>query len=515
MTIAVDSVRLRPRASLAFAIIASWTVATGCGLPRPEAPELRPARPNIVILYADDMGYGDLGIQNPDAKLATPNLDRLAREGTRFTNAHSSSGICTPSRYALLTGRYHWRKFHDIVNSWDPPVIDDARWTLPEVLRSVGYKTACIGKWHLGWDWSALRRAGCDTKEARDLAESYDWSKRIPGGPLAHGFDLYFGDDVPNFPPYTFIENDRVVVAPDRPHRPQPKPPEGTHECRPGPMAPGWRLDQVMPTLTERAVAWLDEQEQGKPFFLYFPFTAPHAPIVPSAEFRGRSQAGPYGDFVQQVDAHVGQVLAALDRKGLRETTLVVFTSDNGPEHYAYARAAKFAHRSMGPLRGLKRDVYEGGHRVPFLVRWPGVLPKERVTDELIGQVDLFATLAAMAGATIPSGMAEDSVDQGQLFDGSGASAREAHVHNTYARVFGLRSGPWLLIDGASGTHSKVPREFLDANGYLTPQTRADAQLFDLSQDLAQKRDLAAARPEVVTRLRALLAQTRAAPNVR
>ncbi|MCL4786702.1 MAG: sulfatase-like hydrolase/transferase, partial [Verrucomicrobia bacterium] len=206
------------------------------------------SRPNIVILYADDMGYGDLAIQNPDSKIPTPNLDRLAREGMRFTDAHSSSGVCTPSRYALLTGRFHWRKFHGIVNSFGPPVLDDPELTLPEMLKAKGFRTACIGKWHLCWDWEAIKTGNAkpDPKTGY-AADAFDWSKRIPGGPLDHGFDYYFGDDVPNFPPYTWFENDRVLIAPTEPLTITPQTAEGNWEARPGPMASGWDFYAVIP----------------------------------------------------------------------------------------------------------------------------------------------------------------------------------------------------------------------------------------------------------------------------
>ena len=271
--------------------------------------------PNIVIMYADDMGYGDLAIQNPKSKIPTPNLNRLASEGIRFTDAHSSSGICTPSRYALLTGRYHWRKFHSIVTSFGGSVFNTERLTLPEMLKEKGYRTACIGKWHLGWDWDAIKHPGAKQKKqgSRTMGyapEAFYWSKPIPDGPLAHGFDYYFGDDVPNFPPYTWIENDRVLSAPTIPYVPNPKPTEGAPEGRPGPMVEGWRQDQVMPRLTDKVVEWIGRQKGStQPFFLYFPWTSPHAPIVPAKEFQGKTKAGGYGDFVFQSDFSAGQVL--------------------------------------------------------------------------------------------------------------------------------------------------------------------------------------------------------------
>ena len=336
--------------------------------------------PNVLILYVDDMGYGDLNIQNPDSKIPTPNLDKLARSGMRFSDGHSSSGICTPSRYALLTGRHHFRKFHGIVNALGKSVFDDQRLTMPEMFQQCGYETACIGKWHLGWDWDALKKEGAKavliegSKRKRKVwpHDAFDWSRRIPDGPLAHGFDYYFGDTVINFPPYCWIENDRVLKAPDSTlTKVRGVAKEGSWEARPGPAMSDWDFYAVLPTLTEKGVQYIDSRaENDKPFFLYFSFPSPHAPIVPTDEFDGKSQAGPYGDFVFQTDWTCGQLLNALDRNGLTENTIVVFTSDNGPERYAYARDRKFDHWSAAPFRGLKRDIYEGGHHVPFVIRW-------------------------------------------------------------------------------------------------------------------------------------------------
>jgi len=323
--------------------------------------------PNIVIIYADDMGYGDLGCQNPDSKIPTPYLDQLASEGMRFTDAHSSSGICSPSRFALLTGTYHWRRQHGIVNSFGRPFFKDSDVTLPQILRDSGYKTACIGKWHLGWDWNPKNEPSGEVMQWGKLrkfyrAEDIDWSAPIGGGPLARGFDAYFGDGTINFPPYAWVENDRIVDAPDteldiNDIRHETK--EGNWEFRPGPMVDGWDPYEVLPTLTKKAVDWIGEQSESKPFFLYFALPSPHAPIIPNNEFIGTSQAGGYGDFMAQTDWVAGQVLKALKRKGLEESTMVVFTSDNGPERYAFDRAETYGHYSMGKFRGLKRDVWE------------------------------------------------------------------------------------------------------------------------------------------------------------
>lgn len=474
--------------------------------------------PNIVIIYADDMGFGDLAIQNPESKIPTPHLDQLAREGTRFTNGHSSSGICTPSRYALLTGRYHWRKFHGIVNSWGASVIEPERLTLPEMLKECGYLTACIGKWHLGFDWDAIRKpdakpVGTGNKKTW-TADAFDWTKPIPDGPCDHGFDYYFGDDVPNFPPYAWIENDRVIEAPTVPYVPDPMPTEGSPEGRPGPMVKGWKQDQVMPRLTEKAVAWIEGRKGSKqPFFLYFPWTSPHAPIVPTKEYQGSTKAGGFGDFMHQSDWTAGQVLEAIDANGFRDNTLVIFTADNGPEKYAYDRIQNFDHRSTGPLRGLKRDIWEGGHRVPFIVRWPGVTKANAVSDELISQIDLTGTIAEMIGYELPATAADDSHSQVALLRGEGPSARSSHVHNTREDHYAIREGKWLLIDAPSGHVSAVPAWFDAANGYT--KHNLPGELYDLSRDLGERNNLYAEETERVATMKQLLASIRARGEVR
>ncbi len=469
-------------------------------------PGATPPPPNVVVVYADDMGWGDLGVQNAESRIPTPNLDRFAAEGVRCTDAHSSSGICTPSRFALLSGTYHWRRLHGIVRPFGGSVFTASDVTLAELLQGHGYDTACIGKWHLGWDWEALRRQGAEADPKRGFAPGdFDWTRPIPDGPLAHGFGHYFGDDVPNFPPYGWIRDDRLVEAPTRALVVDPTPAEGSAESRPGPMVEGWRQDAVMPRLTARAVAWLEEPaRRERPFFLYFAWTSPHAPISPAAEYRGATQAGGYGDFVHQGDAHFGAVMEALERGGLAENTLVVFTSDNGPEHYAYERTRDRQHRSTGPLRGLKRDVFEGGHRVPFLVRWPGVIPAGQTCGALTSQIDLYRTLAAATGAGVPEGAAEDSLDQLPVWRGETPAVRFEHVHNTYAGRWALRSGEWVLIDGPTGTHTRVPDWFHESDGL--PASGEGPQLFRLSDDLGQRVNRSAEHPGVVERLRRRLA---------
>ncbi|WOO39889.1 arylsulfatase [Rubellicoccus peritrichatus] len=468
--------------------------------------------PNIIILYADDMGYGDLAIENPKSKIPTPNLDQLAREGLIFTDGHSSSGICTPSRYSLLTGRYHWRDFHDIVHSMGPSVFKDGVLTMPEMLRKQGYTTACIGKWHLGWDWDAIRKQGNDPKSLEH--DAFDWSKAIPDGPLAHGFDYYFGDSVINFPPYTWIQDDKVLKAPDMTLDPKEitaKTKEGSWEVRSGPAVSDWDFYQVLPTMAEHGVSYIESRKDSdKPFFLYFSFPSPHAPIIPNDEFDGKSEAGAYGDFVYQTDYICGQLMDALERVGLADNTLVVFTADNGPEHYAYIRNRDFSHWSSAPFRGLKRDIYEGGHHVPFIIRWPDVIEANRKTNALVSQIDLMATFAAITDYDLPHGAAVDSHNLLPLLEKSGRSSqvRKSHVHNTYKKRYALRHGDWVLIDGTNGYHTGVRADWEKLHDYEADDDQP-VELYNLKEDIGQKSNLAKSEPQRVEEMQDLLQEIR------
>jgi arylsulfatase A len=366
----------------------------------------------------------------------------------------------------------------------------------------------------LGWDWNAIKQPGAKPQGKSGYAPTaFDWSRTIPGGPLSHGFDYYFGDDVPNFPPYAWFENDRVMAAPTVAMTTTAPTAEGNWEARPGPAVKDWDFWAVMPELTNKAEQWISQRQEDKPFFLYFPFTSPHAPIVPAKEFVGKSQANGYGDFMMQSDDTVGRVLAALDKHGFAENTLVIFTADNGPEHYAYDRIKNFGHRSMGSLRGLKRDIWEGGHRVPLIVRWPGVVPADKVNDGLISQIDFFATIAAIVGAEIPLGSAEDSHNQLVLIKGEGSSVRDTLVHNTNPNGYALRHGDWVLIDAKTGGVSGVPPWFDEANGYR--KNEQPGELYNLRVDLSQKNNLFANMPEKVAELKALLAKVQRNGQVR
>ncbi len=478
-----------------------------------------PGRPNIVILYADDMGYGDLGIQNADSKIPTPNLDKLAMSGMRFTDGHSSSGVCTPSRYAMLTGRFHWRKFHSIVNSFDPPALA-SELTIAEMLESKGYRTACIGKWHLGWNWDDIKKPGAvpeavgTGKDKAFSPNAFDWTKPISGGPLSHGFHYYFGDDVPNFPPYAWFENDRVITTPSELLSITAKTAEGNWESRPGPMTPGWDFYAVVPKLRQKAVDWIHQQNgKPEPFFLYVPFNSPHAPIVPVSEFVGKSNAGGFGDFMTQTDDNVGEIIKALEVNGFAENTLVIFTSDNGAERYAYDRLKNYQHRSSGPLRGLKRDLYEGGHRVPLLVKWPGVVKPNTVSDALVSQIDFLATIANIVGFDLPNDSAQDSHNLIPVWKDNAPSPRHSIVHNTNANAYAVRHEDWVLIANKTGAHSAVPAWFDEENGYT--KNDQPGELYNLREDLSQKKNLYAEKPEKVLELTALLKQIQANGQVR
>ncbi len=467
-------------------------------------------RPNIIYILADDMGYGDLGVNNPDSKIPTPNLDRLAAKGMRFTNAHAPSSVCTPSRYAVLTGRYCWRSRlkTGIVWQWDAPLIEPDRKAVADVMSAAGYRTTCIGKWHLGWDWTLtdgtkpsdhVEYGVHDLARRAPIGDLVDYTQPMGGGPVDNGFESYFGDDVPNFPPYTWFADDRVAEAPSVPK------PDGMFGA-PGRMVPDWKLENVMPTLTERVVSYI-EGAGDEPFFLYFPLTAPHTPIVPLDRFRGSSEAGEYGDYVSEVDWCVGQVMDALARAGLADDTLLIFTSDNGPENFAYDRIQEHGHFSMGDLRGIKRDAWEGGHRVPFLARWPRGVAAGSLCHHLTTLGDLMATAAELGGATVPAGAGEDSVSIAPLLAGGGP-VRSCAVHHSMKGRFALRRGDWVFIDAETGDDNNEPDWFRELRGYESHSH--PGELYDLREDLGQRTNRYAEEPERVAEMRQLLEEVKA-----
>jgi arylsulfatase A-like enzyme len=398
---------------------------------------------------------------------------------------------------------------------WDPPLIEGDRLTVPELLDRHGYDTACIGKWHLGWRWPTdddqpasgdipIGEHAADRRQER--ASHIDFSAPLAGGPTDRGFDYYFGDDVPNFPPYTWIENDRIV---DQPIIEKPEAIFGAD----GPMSPGWTLEAVMPELTAQAVEYI-ETTGDTPFFLYFPLTAPHTPIVPTRRFRGRSDAGEYGDYVCEVDWAVGEVLDALDRRGIADETLVVFTSDNGPEHLdqlddatAYNRIREYDHYSMGGWRGIKRDLWEGGHRIPFIACWPGEIPSGTESSETICQTDLLRTVASIVDADLPADTGEDSYDilpalRGNSYEGP---IREATVLHAANGNLAIRKDEWVLVDAETGDVSGEPDWFKSKRKYETHGQPGG--LYNLAEDPQQRENRHADRPVKVEELRTILTE--------
>lgn len=457
------------------------------------AQSAQPARqPNVVIILADDLGYGDLRSYNAASKIPTPHLDRLAADGMRFTDAHSPSALCSPTRYGLLTGRYAWRTrlTRGVLNGYSPLLIERGRLTLASLVGQRGYATAAIGKWHLGLG----------------TTEPADFRQPLEPGPTTVGFDYFFGIAASlDMPPYVFVENTAVTAAPTGTiAASEMRRRGGNGYWREGAIAPGFSHEGVLPELTERAVSFIGRQSSKKPFLLYLPLTAPHTPWMPTAEFRGRSGAGYYGDFVAQVDAAVGRVLGTLDRSNVSDNTLVIFTSDNGA-HWLPADIEQWGHRANGGWRGQKSDIWEGGHRVPFIARWPGRIQAGSTSNDLICLTDLVATVAAMLDVPLPPDAAEDSFNLLPVLLGRQRQApiREALVHHSGDGTFAIRQGPWKLAL-ALGSHG-----FSEPRNVAPKPGEAEGQLYNLEDDPREQDNLWLQKPEIVARLTALLQKYR------
>jgi arylsulfatase A len=468
--------------------------------------------PNIVFILCDDLGYGDVRCNNPRGKIATPNIDRLAEQGLRFTDAHTTSSVCTPTRYSLLTGRYNWRSRlqSGVLGGLSPSLIEPGRMTVASLLKQHGYHTAAVGKWHLGMDWvqqNGQPELPRNTVENSNQVWSVDFSRPILSGPNRLGFDYFFGISASlDMVPYTFIENDRVAALPTVEKAFPMMLGQSNKWTRRGPAARDFEAENVLPTLARKAVDYLNQRASqaaaGQPFFLYVPFASPHTPIAPTARWRGRSGLSYYADFVMETDWAVGQILGALDRQGFTTNTLVIFTSDNGcsPEaNIPQLRAA--GHDVNGPLRGHKADIWDGGHRVPFIVRWPGRVRAGATSDRLICLVDFMATCAQVVGVKLPDNAGEDSVSFLPILLGQeGSPGREALVHHSIQGRFAIRKGPWKLELCAGSGGWSAPRDPEAARQKLPL-----VQLYQMTDDLGEQRNLQAARPEMVAELTALL----------
>lgn len=455
-------------------------------------------RPNIVVIYTDDQGYGDASCLNPDAKFSTPNIDRLAREGMVFLDGHCSDTVCTPSRYGLLTGRYSWRTElkRGVFGAERACLITDDRLTLASLVRTHGYRTAMVGKWHLGMDFPGTHG-------------QRDWSQPVRDMPLDKGFDYFWGIPASmNYGVLAWFEGRHAKTPPTLFTRKKPndlaisdyriRPPYQAAPKRPNDLevAPDFVDHECLTRFTDQAIAWIEKQagaaRDGNPFFLYLPYTSPHKPVIPIERFRGKSKAGAYGDFMMETDWHIGRLLDVLDRERLTENTFVFFSSDNGPETTWKKRIELYGHHSAGPYREGKRSIYEGGHRVPFIIRWPGRVRAGRVWDQPVCQTDLLATLADLLSkssssnggrphAGLPNGAAEDSVSFFPvLIDENARPARSPLIHHAANGRFAIREGKWKLV---------------------METKRLGRELYDLVADPGEKQNLIDQNPHVATRL--------------
>ena len=469
-----------------------------------QAGQTETEKPNIIFILADDMGYGDVSAFNEDGKIHTTNLDRLASEGMIFTDAHTTSAVCTPTRYSILTGRYNFRSELKSGVLWgtSPGLISEDRTTVPSMLQAQGYHTAYIGKWHLGWNWtfndSVANISGGKSSNPDDI----DFSKAVSHSPNDLGFDYAYGHIASlDIPPYVYVENEMPTSIPTK-HTVD----SGKYTWwRDGPTGDDFVHEDVSPNFFRRAMAYIEDRSgHEEPFFLYLPLPSPHTPILPTEEWLGKSGLNPYGDFVMMIDHYIGQLLTTLEETGEANNTIIFFTSDNGcsPEADFDVLAEKGHHPSY-IYRGHKADIYEGGHRVPFIVRWPGKIKKGSNCDQTISTVDLMATLAEITDYNIQDDEAVDSYSLVPLFTDQKIEGtfREATIFHSVYGSFAIRKGDWKLImcGGSGGWSYPTPKEL------KTIENHPEIQLFNLKKDPSEKTNLQSEHPEIVNELRDLL----------
>ncbi|MBM3822501.1 MAG: arylsulfatase [Verrucomicrobia bacterium] len=461
------------------------------------AAHAKARRPNILLILADDLGYGDVGCFNRHSKIPTPHLDRLAREGLRCLDAHSPSSVCTPTRYGLLTGRYAWRTRLEkgVLLGFSPPLLAPGQPTLASTLASQGYRTAMIGKWHLGLSWPA-RDPGTqflDQSESAATGWKVDYRKPFEGGPLAAGFHTFFGISASlDMPPYVDLIDHRVSEIPS----------VDKTWIRKGPAASSFEAEEVLPRQERKAVEFIDSQAGAAvsraPFFLYLALTSPHTPILPTPEWKGRSGLNPYADFVLQTDATIGRLMEALRRNGMEDETLVIFTADNGCSPAAgWAKLRSTGHSPSGPFRGHKADLFEGGHRVPFVARWPGRVKAGSSSKRALCLTDLSATFRDLVGGQWDHASTLDSFSFADLLGGKREGPKRGHlIHHSIDGSFGVREGRWkLLLCGGSGGWSE-PKPGSDSEKQLPRK-----QLYDLESDPGESRNRIADYPEMANAL--------------
>jgi len=451
----------------------SLTLASACNNPKGKTEK----KPNIIFIMADDLGYGDVSCYNENSKIITPYIDELAADGVMFTDAHTSSAVCTPTRYGIMTGRYNWRSTlkKSVLSGYSKALIPRERVTIASFLKDKGYKTAGIGKWHLGWDWANVD-AGTD---------SIDYSKKVGNGPSTLGFDYFYGFcGSLDMAPYVWIENDMPTMVPV-------KETENTGKqswWRKGPTSEDFDHEQVLPHITDKTISYIKENaNKEEPFFIYMPLPAPHTPILPTEEFKGKSGLdNPYGDFVIMVDAMVGRVMAALEEQGIEENTILIFTSDNGCSNQAdYEQLGTKGHDPSYLFRGHKADIFEGGHRVPYIVRWPAKVDPGK-TDQLICTTDLFATVADILQVNYSDNVAEDSYSYlPALKIESNATVRTSIVHHSINGSFAYRKNQWKAIfcPGSGGWSDPRP----NSKGI---EGLPKFQLYNLNEDIGEEHNL-------------------------
>lgn len=452
-------------------------------------------KPNIIVILADDMGVDSVSAFNDQLGFKTPHIDALVQSGMSFTDAHSGSAVCTPTRYGLLTGRYSWRSRlkKGIIPKWDTPLIEEERLTIGSMLQQHGYHTACIGKWHLGWNWPFKSTEPVPVGKGSTLkkmaSEGIDWSRPITGGPVDRGFDYHFGDDVINWEPFVYIENDRALGAPD------PNNKWRTADS-------DWAEDRVLPTITSKAVSYIEKQaKREKPFFLYFPMTSPHSPIAPSEKFKGISGISPYVDFVIETDDSVGQLVEAVKRSGIAKNTLILFTADNGTSLRFPKKDGSYKHAVNFEVnvRGGKADIWEGGHKVPFIVSWPGKVNPGSANKTPICLTDIMATAAELVEHNLPDSAAEDSVSLLPALNGK-TFTRGPIINHSISGKFAIRDGKWkLAFCPGSGGWSK-PKD-----AEATKMKLPEIQLYNLEADPKESRNLINEKPEQAQHLTAKL----------
>ncbi|WP_026235824.1 sulfatase family protein [Echinicola pacifica] len=460
--------------------------------------------PNIIYILADDLGYGDLRTFNENGKIPSPNLDDMAENGVKFTDAHTSSAVCTPTRYGILTGRYNWRSRlkSSVLSGYSTSLIDQERVTVADMLREQGYKTAFVGKWHLGWDWAIQKEDPKANKDNLGAIPQVNYAAPIQNGPSTHGFDYSFGFcGSLDMAPYVYVENDMPTMVPTK----STISVDEKGIWRRGPTSDDFVHANVLQDLTDKAIDFIDQNaRQEAPFFLYFPLPAPHTPILPTTEFLGKSNTNMYGDFVMQVDDVVRQIRETLKRQGIDENTLLVFTSDNGCSPKAdFEELAKVDHDPSYTFRGTKADIFEGGHRVPFIVEWPAGAKKNSISDKVICTTDFFATCAAITGYQIKDTEAEDSFSMLPLISGEkDEEIREYTVHHSINGSFAIRQGDWKLsiCPDSGGWSYPRPQDIKNDNLDLP-----DLQLYNLKEDIGETNNLIASYPEKAAAMKAAL----------